>query len=51
MGRITCHSVSDTVNQILLLLGIKLSTRPANELHQFGFGKPQFFWLFILAIM
>ena len=45
------HSASDTVNQILLLLGIKLSTRPANELHQFGFGKSQFFWSFIVATM
>lgn len=45
------HSASDTVNQILLLLGIKLSKKPANELHQFGFGKSQFFWSFIVATM
>jgi len=45
------HSASDTVNQILLLLGIKLSKRPATELHPFGFGKSQFFWSFIVATM
>jgi len=45
------HSASDTVNQILLLLGIKLSQRPATDLHQFGFGKSQFFWSFIVATM
>jgi len=45
------HSASDTVNQILLLLGIRLSKRPANDLHQFGFGKSQFFWSFIVATM
>ena len=45
------HSASDTVNQILLLLGIRLSKKPANELHQFGFGKSQFFWSFIVATM
>jgi len=45
------HSASDTVNQILLLLGIKLSKKPANDLHQFGFGKSQFFWSFIVATM
>lgn len=45
------HSASDTVNQILLLLGIKLSIKPANELHQFGFGKSQFFWSFVVATM
>ena len=45
------HSASDTVNQILLLLGIRLSKKPANELHQFGFGKSQFFWSFVVATM
>jgi len=45
------HSASDTVNQILLLLGIKISKKPANELHPFGFGKSQFFWSFVVATM
>lgn len=45
------HSASDTVNQILLLLGIRLSNKPATDLHQFGFGKSQFFWSFIVATM
>ena len=45
------HSASDTVNQILLLLGIRLSKKPATDLHQFGFGKSQFFWSFIVATM
>lgn len=35
----------------MLLLGIRLSKRPANDLHQFGFGKSQFFWSFIVATM
>ena len=45
------HSASDTVNQILLLFGIKLSSKPATDLHQFGFGKSQFFWSFVVATM
>ena len=45
------HSASDTVNQILLLLGIRSSNKPATDLHQFGFGKSQFFWSFIVATM
>lgn len=45
------HSASDTVNQILLLLGIRLSKRPESDLHQFGYGKSQFFWSFIVATM
>jgi cation diffusion facilitator family transporter len=45
------HSSSDTVNQILLLLGIKISTKKATYAHQFGFGKSQYFWSFIVATM
>jgi cation diffusion facilitator family transporter len=45
------HSASDTANQILLLLGIRLSNKPATDLHQFGYGKSQFFWSFIVATM
>jgi len=45
------HSASDTVNQILLLVGIKISKKPATDMHQFGFGKSQFFWSFIVATM
>ncbi len=45
------HSASDTVNQILLLLGIRLSKKPETDLHQFGYGKSQFFWSFIVATM
>ena len=45
------HSASDTVNQILLLFGIKMSKKPATDLHQFGFGKSQFFWSFVVATM
>jgi cation diffusion facilitator family transporter len=45
------HSASDTVNQILLLLGIKISKKAPTELHPFGFGKSQFFWSFVVATM
>lgn len=39
------------MNQILLLLGIKVSLRPATFSHQFGFSRSQFFWSFIVATM
>ncbi len=45
------HSVSDTFNQILLLVGIKSSTKAESERHQFGYGKEVFFWSFIVAVM
>lgn len=47
----TLHSLSDTFNQVLLLIGIKTSTKPASERHPFGYGKEQFFWSFIVATM
>lgn len=43
------HSIADTANQMFLLFGIKMSKRPANHEHQFGFGKERFFWSLIAA--
>ena len=42
------HSFSDTVNQILLLIGLRTSKKRASERHPFGYGKEQFFWSFVL---
>jgi cation diffusion facilitator family transporter len=47
----TLHSMSDTFNQVLLLIGIKTSVKAATERHPFGYGKEQFFWSFIVATM
>jgi cation diffusion facilitator family transporter len=47
----TLHSISDTFNQVLLLFGIKTSTKAATERHSFGYGKEQFFWSFVVATM
>jgi cation diffusion facilitator family transporter len=47
----TLHSISDTFNQVLLLIGIKTSTKAATEQHPFGYGKEQFFWSFVVATM
>ena len=45
------HSVADTGNQGLLLLGSKRASRDANEDHPFGFGRERFFWAFVVALV
>ncbi len=45
------HSVADTSNQGLLLLGGKTSKRKATKEHPFGFGRDRYFYSFIVALM
>lgn len=45
------HSLSDTGNQLLLLIGIKRSKRQPDKQHPFGYGKVQFFYAFIVAML
>jgi cation diffusion facilitator family transporter len=47
----TYHSFSDTFNQVLLLIGIRTSTKVPSERHPFRFGKEQFFWSFVVATL
>jgi cation diffusion facilitator family transporter len=45
------HSVADTSNQGLLLLGQKTSQREATKEHPFGFGRDRYFYSFIVALL
>ncbi|CAN5517416.1 cation diffusion facilitator family transporter [soil metagenome] len=45
------HSVADTGNQALLLLGGKRAKKDADELHPFGYGRERYFWSFVVAIV
>jgi cation diffusion facilitator family transporter len=44
------HSVADSINQLFLLVGMKSSVRPADEKHQFGYGKERYFWSFVVGL-
>jgi cation diffusion facilitator family transporter len=45
------HSVADTSNQGLLLLGGKRARKIADDQHQFGYGRERYFWSFVVALV
>jgi cation diffusion facilitator family transporter len=45
------HSLVDTCDQVLLLVGQARAKRPADAEHPFGFGMETYFWGFVVALM
>jgi cation diffusion facilitator family transporter len=45
------HSLADTTNQVFLLIGRKRSGKEADEVHSLGYGKEEYFWGFLVAVL
>ncbi|WP_030016133.1 cation diffusion facilitator family transporter [Curtobacterium sp. S6] len=45
------HSVADTGNQVLLLIGGKASKKKADDEHQFGHGQNRYIYAFLVSIV
>ena len=44
------HSAGDSITEVLLLVAVSRSTRPADRAHPFGYGKERYFWSLLAAV-
>jgi cation diffusion facilitator family transporter len=44
------HSTADSINEVLLGLSLRRSTRPADTEHPLGHGRVRFLWAFLAAL-
>jgi len=45
------HSLADSGNQVLLLVGLRLAAKPADDRYPFGRSAERYFWAFVVALM
>ncbi|HEU5007865.1 MAG TPA: cation diffusion facilitator family transporter [Jatrophihabitantaceae bacterium] len=44
------HSAGDSTTELLLLVALRRSDRPADRQHPFGYGKERYFWSLLAAV-
>ncbi|MBI5000511.1 MAG: cation transporter [Euryarchaeota archaeon] len=47
----TLHSLADSINSVLLLVGIQAAARPPDGKHPFGYSRAIYFWSLIGAVL
>jgi cation diffusion facilitator family transporter len=45
------HSIVDTIDELLLWVGLRRSARSPDETHPYGFGKELYFWSLVVAMV
>ena len=45
------HSVADSANQLLLMLGGNRARKTATPEHPFGYGRERYFWAFVVSMV
>jgi cation diffusion facilitator family transporter len=50
MAAEAAHSVADTFNEVLLIVGLRRSGRPADRRHPLGYGKERYIWTLLVAV-
>ncbi|MBO2454089.1 cation transporter [Actinomadura barringtoniae] len=50
MAAEAAHSIADTFNEVLLMVGLHRSVRPADRRHPLGYGKERYIWTLLVAI-
>ena len=45
------HSLVDTINELLLLYGLRRADKLPDTSHPFGYGRELYFWSFIVALL
>ena len=45
------HSLVDTINELLLLHGVRRAAKAPDKSHPFGYGRELYFWSFVVSLL